>query len=322
MYTAIMLDGNGVETRGGLELIDLWKNDTASYIWLDIEQVVDKREVAVLESFHCHGLAITDAHRTRHPPKAENFTDQTFILFRGITQMGGDLEIAHLQIAMFIGDRFLITRHNEPSYSVKNWQDYENLHELLKAPARLATSIMHYSCGLYLELLLNFESELSDLEDLLQKNANDNLLKHIILYKTRLRKLRRVFDYHQRLVQSLMADDSREFPHANDELQHHLRDLFDRCERLHSLSSLYYEICGDLVEGYISLSSHELNNTMRVLTVITAVFVPLSFIAGVYGMNFDVMPELKFSDGYFIVLSVMAATAISLLAVFRYKRWI
>ncbi len=85
---------------------------------------------------------------------------------------------------------------------------------------------------------------------------------------------------------------------------------------------MFYEICGDLIEGYISLSSHQLNLTMRVLTVITAVFVPLSFIAGLYGMNFEYIPELKFAGGYFVVLGVMIVTALGLLGLFRKKGWI
>ena len=64
---------------------------------------------------------------------------------------------------------------------------------------------------------------------------------------------------------------------------------------------MYYDICGDLVDGYISISSHQLNITMRVLTVITAIFVPLTFIAGIYGMNFEYMPELSYQYGYFFV---------------------
>ena len=81
-------------------------------------------------------------------------------------------------------------------------------------------------------------------------------------------------------------------------------------------------MCGDLVEGYISLSSHRLNNTMKVLTIITAIFVPLSFLAGLYGMNFDNMPELHFRYGYFVVLGLMALVATAMITLFRRIRWL
>ena len=100
-----------------------------------------------------------------------------------------------------------------------------------------------------------------------------------------------------------------------------MQDLHERFERLQSLSRMYYEICGDLVDGYLSISSHKLNNTMRVLTLITAIFVPLSFLAGIYGMNFEVIPELHHPDGYFILLGVMACIALGLIGLFKWKRW-
>jgi magnesium transporter len=83
---------------------------------------------------------------------------------------------------------------------------------------------------------------------------------------------------------------------------------------------MYYEICGDLINGYLSITSHMLNNTMRVLTVITAIFVPLTFIAGIYGMNFDNIPELHTPNGYFYTLGAMLLIAIGF-GTFAYKKW-
>lgn len=322
MISAIFVDGQGALHRGSLELIERWSKQSDSFLWLDFEQEVDDAERELLRRFGCHELAVSDAHRPRHPPKVEHFDDQTFILYRGIASISDGLDIEHLQLALFVGERFLVTRHNKPAYSVAHFIAAANIADLVKNPAQLAVNIMHYSSGRYLEQLLAFEAELSDLEDLLQTRPNDDLLKDIIVYRSRLRRLRRVFDYHQKLSSSLMDADTKEFAMADTELVHKVRDLYDRCERLHSLCSMYYEICGDLIEGYLSLSSHQLNNTMRVLTVITAVFVPLGFMAGVYGMNFEVMPELHHPNAYYILLTVMGVTAISLLTVFRKKNWI
>ena len=85
---------------------------------------------------------------------------------------------------------------------------------------------------------------------------------------------------------------------------------------------MYYEICGDLVEGYISLSSHNLNNTMKILTIISAIFVPLTFLAGIYGMNFEYIPELGWRYAYFVLLAVMGSIAIALFILFRRIRWL
>jgi magnesium transporter len=85
---------------------------------------------------------------------------------------------------------------------------------------------------------------------------------------------------------------------------------------------MYYDICGDLINGYMSVTSHQLNATMRVLTVITALFVPLTFLAGIYGMNFEYIPELKFEHGYFTLLGVMSVISVGLIALFKKKRWL
>jgi magnesium transporter len=147
-------------------------------------------------------------------------------------------------------------------------------------------------------------------------------MKELVSYRSRLRKLRRIFNYHERLSSQILQNGSVHLGSGNDESYHVRRDLYDRCERLASLCNMYYEICGDLVEGYISVSSHHLNNTMKVLTIITAIFVPLGFLAGLYGMNFENMPELGWKYAYFALLGVMAALAATMLLVFRRIRWL
>ena len=321
IFTVKLRKGDGSHSEGGLELIEQWRADPTASIWLDIQQEPTDQETKLLREFGCHDLAITDAHRLRHPPKIELFDDHTFILFRGISVMEQNLEVAHLQLGIFVGRRFLITRHNSRAYSIDHWLDNKDLYQHLSNPAELAIQILHFSSGKYLQQLLEFEENLSDIEDDMQTQANDNLLKELTQYKTRLRKLRRVFDYHQKMIEELSQAEepsAEQFSH----LKHQFQDLYERCERLHSLCSMYYEICGDLIEGYLSLTSHQLNLTMRVLTVITAVFVPLSFIAGVYGMNFEHMPELHYASAYFVILGVMLTTAVSLLALFWKKKWL
>lgn len=307
---------------GDASLIERWRATNDAMIWVDIQASPSEAEKELLKSFGCHPLAIKDAYRLRHPPKVEFFENQTFLLFRGISSFNDKLDFNHLQIALFVGERFIITRHYSRSYSIDHWLNADTLAHLLQQPSALALRILLYSSGKYLEQMLEFEESLSELEDQMQQHADDDMLRELILYKTRLRKLRRVFDYHQKLTATLLDTPSDQYPADNDELRHIAQDLFERCERLHSLSSMYFEICGDLIDGYLSISSHQLNLTMRVLTVITAIFVPLGFIAGLYGMNFENMPELKNPYAYFITLGVMISTASTLLIVFWKKRWL
>lgn len=306
---------------GGEEQIAQWQASDEGFLWVDLEGEAPEREKQLLLSLGCHPLAIDDTQRPRHPPKTETFSDQVMILYRGITHFDEELNVEQLVVSLFITERCLISVHKSPALGINYYWEQANP-ELLRQNARLALGIMHFSVGRYLEAVLAFESRINELEDAMQEHPSDEVMRSLILYKSRLRKLRRVFSYHERVAESLMSETPELFTRQVNDIHHILQDLFDRCERVHSLATMYYEIAGDLIEGYLSLTSHMLNNTMRVLTVITAIFVPLTFIAGIYGMNFENMPELKMENAYFFAIGFMLALGIGLLVLFRRIRWL
>lgn len=318
MITVHFVSGNSDIQLGGPDLIETWRRD-GGWVWIDIEQSVDDSVKTLLKSFDCHELSIKDVERDRHPPKVEWFKDHTFIIFRGLTELGDNLHFKPLQLSLFVGANYLISIHTRPSLSVNQHRERGDLAKLLSQPQRLALSVLHTSAGLFLEALLSFDSELIRIEDEMLAHGNDQLLKDLIRCRSQLRKMQRNFSYHEALSKELI--ELWDHPEITNDLTHRLRDLYDRCERLESLSSQQYEICGDLVDGYFSLTSHELNNTMRILTVVTAIFVPLSFLAGLYGMNFDNIPELHAPNGYFILLGVMGVLAAGMVGIFKVKRW-
>lgn len=321
MIRTQLLNAEGVLRIGGAEQIDTWRANPDSYIWIDLENETPANEARLLESLDCHPLAIEDVQRYRHPPKTETFEGHTLVLYRGITQFNEDLTIEQMSIALFVGERQLISCHPHPSRGINNWWENAHKEDLIKSPALLATKVMLFSVSRYLDALLEFEPYLNELEDSMQERPNDETMRELIAYKSRLRKLKRIFNYHERLAHNLLKDVPQSWIDEDGDIEHALQDLFERCERLHSLCTMYYEICGDLIEGYLSITSHMLNNTMKVLTAITAIFVPLTFIAGIYGMNFENMPELKMEYGYFYVLGVMLLIAAAFGGV-AYKKWL
>lgn len=321
MIKTIWLTEHNERLVGGEEQIELWRESGEGYLWVDILSENTRAERDLLLSLDCHPLAVEDAQRERHPPKTETFENQVVTLYRGITHFDEKLNVELVPIALFASEKCLISVHQGKSMSIQqHWNDTTGL--LLKQPAVLATRIMHYSIGRFLDAVLTFEERINELEDAMQNNPNDSAMRTLIAYQSRLRKLKRVFNYHERIAHTLLKETPDLFLQTEPDIIHALQDLFDRCERVHSLSTMYYEICGDLIDGYLSLSSHQLNNTMRVLTVITAIFVPLTFIAGIYGMNFDHIPELHWENGYFIVMGLMGLIGAGLLVLFRKLRWL
>ena len=321
MIHAQLLTTTGDYLTGGEELIARWQQDQCGYIWIDLEGERPADEKAILQSLGCHQLAIEDVQRYRHPPKTETFENHTLILYRGLSEFKKDLTFKQMTIALFAGDRCLISCHQRPSRGVTYFWEHAQPENLLASPGLLASKIMRFSVGCYVDSILEFEPYLNELEDSMQDKPNDEIMREVIAYKSRLRKLKRIFSYHERLVGNLLKDIPQRLIDEDGDIEHGLQDLFERCERLNSLCTMYYEICGDLINGYLSISSHQLNNTMKVLTVITAIFVPLTFIVGVYGMNFENMPELRWQYGYFYVLGGMLAIA-CLFGGIAYKKWL
>ena len=323
MLSTLLIKPNGTLERGGIELLQVWRDSPSSRIWVDLYDVEEQVEDEVMAVFGLHPLAILDARRARHPPKMEVFEDHLFILLRGLNAESQALEFGTIQLGMFASERFLVTRHTLQSVSINHWMASDQMVDTFKESGiKLALAISNTAAMRYLEMLLEFEPRLAELEDQLQDKPDDGAMRELTGYRTRLRKLRRNFDYHSRLFELLREEDGPVFRAEDPRHKHLLTDVYERWERLLSLCSMYYELAGDLVDGYISLSSHELNQTMRVLTVLTAIFVPLGFLAGLYGMNFDYMPELHWQWGYFSLLSVMGTIIVALLAIFKYKRWL
>ncbi|WP_052691888.1 magnesium transporter CorA family protein [Teredinibacter purpureus] len=335
MLTTYLFDVDKVELGDFDPLYKKWSATPEKTLWVDVT-LEDPHEFTTLtQLFDLHVLAVEDVVRKRHPPKIEIFENCIFILYRGIASADPGLNFEHMQIGLFVGKNFLITVHRETSLGISAVADivkhsekivqhkkYVTTENQILPPLQIALNILHASSARYLDNILEFESRLSEVEDQLQEKGDDTLLSELTLYKARLLKLRRTFDYHKGIIETLRNEIDETVIEDVGYFEHQINDLNDRFTRIYTLVQMHYDICGDLIEGYLSVASHRLNVTMRVLTVITAVFVPLSFIAGVYGMNFNHIPELQYRYGYFVLLAVMGLLASTLLFVFRRKKWI
>jgi len=310
------------QTAGGRELLDPWREKQDAILWIDLWDLPRDEESQLMQrDFGLHPLAIQDAQRDRHPPKYEAFPDHTFVLLKGLDAETQDLEFGTIQIAIFIGSRFVVTRHTGPSPSIDRMRaDAEADPKILAAGAdSLGIRLSGYIVNRYLPILLAVEARLDDLEDEMIAHPSDRLLGELVGHKANLKKLRRILTYHVQLFETLKKTIP---PGIREGLRHELTDVYEHLERTMSLAGLYYELASDLMDGYITLASHRLNHIVKVLTIVMAIFVPLSFLAGVYGMNFENMPELQLRYAYFVVLGVMAAVAAGLLFTFHRQGWL
>ncbi|MCG9737956.1 magnesium transporter CorA family protein [Shewanella insulae] len=308
-------------TRGDGAQIASWQQRDDTILWLNIDGEIDDELCESLQrDFGLHPLALQDASRDRHPPKIEDFDDHTFILLRGLAADSDSINCDNIVLALFVGPRFIVTRHSKRSLSIERTMTSLEAGELsLKNTGAVALKLSRYVIKRYHKILFELESRLEELETIMLTTADDKILAEVVLYKTDLTRLRRNFHYHVELFDSLRSEPSVPF---EDSLYHEINDVCEHQHRAASLADLFYQVSSDLIDGYISISAHRLNNIMKVLTIITAIFVPLTFIAGIYGMNFEYIPELKHKDGYFIVWGVMLTITAVLIWLFRRRKWL
>jgi len=312
----------GKTIYGNEELLTEWANNPELWIWADFDNEEQEQERALfLEIFGLDSLVINDAQRERHQPKLEVFDDYFFLLVNGLDPISADIDFKTIQMAFFISERFLITRRNVESVSIDNvWQEAKNGNlDMSRGSTHTAYRILRRVTDRYTKLVEGIQSGLDEMEQEMFENPRDALLEDLISYGRNLKRLRRIFNYHEDLFARLKR---KGHPFVDKQNRHEFIDVFEHTERLASLTTLYKELADDLMNGYISISSHRLNQIMKVLTVVTTIFLPLTLMVGIYGMNFDYIPELKVENAYFILLGIMLGIVISLLLLFRKIKWL
>lgn len=308
-------------SEGGAELIAEWERNAAANIWVVLENEPRETEAELLANrFGIHHLAMTDAFRERHPPKIEEFQNNTFILMKGLDGASTSIDLDTIQLSMFVGERFLVTRssgHSVSTARVLAELVSGDLPPDIPSPA-LALRLCRTVADRFLPLLLAVEKRLEEMEIEMLEHPGDELLGELVQQKGDLKRVLRILQYHAQIFTSATANAPLQLAQHH----HELVDVQEQLDRLLSLTRLYYELTDDLMSGYLSLSAHRLNQIMQTLTIVTVIFVPITFMAGVYGMNFEFMPELGFRGSYFILLGSMLMVVASILVFFHRRGWI
>lgn len=200
--------------------------------------------------------------------------DYLYLLLKPLDAESDSLDFNTLQLAMFAGDRFLVTRHSKESpYLVKLWQTLEQNGCADESPMSLVAAMSRRVAQRYGAVLLDLEQRLDIIEDELFDSPTDTLMKELVGYNTGLRKMHHILAYYVDVFGALRQQLHKTGNHQHDDFN----DIYALIERFSSLSSLYQNVITDLIEAYISLNGHRLNQIMKVLTVVTVIFVPLTF---------------------------------------------
>jgi magnesium transporter len=294
-------------------------------VWVNVNGLGDA-DVArgIGDLFGLHTLALEDVLNVHQRPKVEEYDRELFLVTRmPRTGISTDTE----QVSLFLGDGFLVTFQEEPGDCLGPVRErIRQGRPRIRSggPDYLAYAVLDTIVDAYFPLLDELGDQLERLEEEILQEAGPEAVGKLHELKRRLTGIRRVVLPIRESVTGLVRDES---PLVTDSTRLYLRDCLDHTYQLIELVEHYRDLASGLLDLHLTIVSNRMNDVMKVLTIIATIFIPLGFIAGVYGMNFDVgaspwnMPELSWPFGYLFALGLMAIVAGGMILFFRRKGW-
>jgi magnesium transporter len=291
-------------------------------VWIELEKQSAEAD-ALLADLGIHPLTIEDIWATRGAPKLDDYPGYLYVIVHAVAPAKeGKLETVELDV--IVGSSFVIT--HDPGGVVSEQLRAELRRQcrvLAKGPAWFAHEVLDRAVDLYLPVVDRIDADIESLETEVLAAAGTRrgptVLRRILRFKRVLQELRRT-SVHQREILLRLARG--EFDEIPADAVPFYRDVYDHFLRFSDLVESYRDLVTGALEAYLSVQSNRMNENMKTLTLISTVMLPVTFIAGVYGMNFKVIPELDWKYGYAYVLGLMAVVTIGILAWFRHRGWL
>ncbi|WP_379136689.1 magnesium/cobalt transporter CorA [Paenibacillus sp. sgz500958] len=306
------------EVLTGLPLQEIQLKEYA-WVWADFAMPTHEETQLLDTYFHFHPLAIEDCMHLLQRPKLDYYEDVQFLVLHALN----DQTLAAEEVDLFLHKQFLVSyHHQEKSEMDEAWEQVQreihNRKGWSGGPMAAAYTVMDKLVDKYFPSLYSIEDELADLESRGSSESVEELMRQVFDVRGRLLKLRRTIvpmrDLMYRIVNSQHVQ-------SNGEERNYFGDIYDHLLKLTDMIEVDREMTADLRDSYISLNSNRMNTIMKTLTVITTVFMPLTLIAGIYGMNFQFLPELGWRYGYFGVLLLMLGLGSGMILWFRSRGW-
>lgn len=299
------------------------KNEN-NFLWVDIQTTFttfkDKSEKSLLkESLKIHELSIEDCISESRHPKIEDCGHYLLLVLYNLEY---EKNLSLKKIGLFLGKNYIVTLSKESIneiISVKNTFKAAS-NSTLNTPVGIFHSIIDHMIDGYLPVIDNFDIQLSKIEEKLYNDPyNTKMIKSINYLRKSMNIARYIIVRENEIFYSLIKNC---FPHISEDKKIYFRDIYDHLERdLAKIESLKDSI-SSLLSVQMNISSQNLNEIMKFLTVISTIFLPATLIAGIFGMNFEKIPFLHSDFGLIIAMASMVAIAISMLIYFKKKNWI
>ncbi|UOR13025.1 magnesium/cobalt transporter CorA [Halobacillus amylolyticus] len=315
-----MLKVYGYSNKNGWQIgssLDTIMQDELDWYWVDFASPSEE-EIKLLHTFfHFHPLAIEDCMHDLQRPKLDYYEDHTFFVIHSVES--NDLD-KH-EIDVFLGGEFIVTYHKQPSKVVQTVegmiQQNKNQQQSLDEYYVLY-QLLDKAVDNYFPIVYEIEDHINEIEDNTKSLSMEQLLEELFDRRGELMQLRQTVHPMRDLLYRMLNTHHLDGVHERKE---YFTDIYDHLLKVAEMVASNREMTQDIRDSYLSLNSHQTNRTMQILTVISVIFMPLTFIVGVYGMNFVYMPELNAKYGYFVVWAVMITMAVGMFIWFKKKGW-
>jgi magnesium transporter len=291
-------------------------------LWVDISQTTEEDSAFLQRTFNFHHLALEDCLSPRlHPPKIDDFDDYLFIIVHGVNYMAESDIVETTELAIFLGPHFVVSNHNLPLYSVES---VRRLVESSGRPMQRGADFLVYALvdALVDNVLPTVDkmSEVADgIEEEVIRHPQQSSLESIMKLKRSALHIHRIMAPQRETMNRLSRG---EFPLIKAEAQVFYRDIYDHVLRIEYLTQDLRERADSTLTTYLASVANRQNEVMKTLSVVATIVLPLSLLAGIYGMNFENMPELGTSWAYFSVLGFMGVVILGGIGWFWARQWI
>ena len=311
------------ETKSALSVDPAWlEADSGAVVWVDLAAATVDEGRILSDLFRFHPLSVEDALSKIHHPKIEQYPGYLYLILHGIDHRQGERGFATRDVDFFLGRNYLVTVHDGFSRSIAKAKSVCEQHGrvLAEGAPGLLHRIVDSMVDNYRPEVDALEEQVNQLEEEAIVGYRTDIVGQILMLKRDLASLRRVVIPQRDAVGRLAR---REFPQINDEIAYGFRDVYDQFVRLSEEAVLFQDRITSILEAHLSSVSNRLNVVMKVLTVISTIFLPLTVLTGMWGMNvpLPMFPGSEMAQFWWIG-GVMAAIGVTMLALFRLNRWI
>jgi len=285
------------------------------FFWVDFDRPTEKETRLLNDFFHFHPLAIEDCLHFIQRPNMNYYDGVLFFVLHALNEQSGKCT----EVDVFVGDNYVVSFHKEQEPAVETVKQevaMEKEREKI-SPLFILHLIIDELVDRYFPIMYKIEDKLNEFEE--NESSSKKIIEEVYEIRSDLIRLRKTIppmrDLLYRIINSKRIQETGQF-------RHYFADIYDHMMKLTDILTANQEVTADMRDNFMSIQSNKMNSIMMTLTVITTIFMPLTFIAGIYGMNFTNMPELHWKYGYFITLGVMAVLAVWMSVWFYRKGWL